>query len=212
MPDLLKSISAAEIRRRLSGTRIPSNPLAVDLSDISGRMSAILLRNLAEKLRPAAVLIPIIERRHELAVLLTERSSALKHHAGQVSFPGGGMEDGDTDIVATALREAHEEVGIHPHEVDVAGFLNPTPTITGFVVTPVIGFVRESFRLSVEPREVQAAFEVPLDFLMDSRNQEHSEREFEGNTIPVVTFQYDGHRIWGATAGMLVSLRRLLAT
>jgi 8-oxo-dGTP pyrophosphatase MutT (NUDIX family) len=210
MPDSLKAISVAKIRRRLSGTRMPKDPLAVDMADISDRMPASVVRGLTSNLRPAGVLIPIIERQKTLRVLLTERSADLRHHAGQVSFPGGGMEAHDADITATALREAHEEVGIQPHEVDIAGFLFPTPTVTGFAVTPVIGFVRETFSLRVNPAEVETAFEVPLDFLMDHRNEEHSERDFQGTTFPVVTFHYDGHRIWGATASMLVTLRRLL--
>ena len=210
MPDSLKAISAAEIRRRLSGTRMPDDPLGVDMTDISDRMPVNIVRELTNNLRPAGVLIPIIERQQSLRVLLTERSADLRHHAGQVSFPGGGMEIHDTDIIATALREAHEEVGIQPHEVDIAGYLNPTPTVTGFAVTPVVGFVRETFTLRVDPVEVDTAFEVPLDFLMDYRNEEHSERHFQGATVPVVTFYYDGHRIWGATAGMLVTLRKLL--
>lgn len=210
MPDSLQAISAAEIRRRLAGTRMPDDPLAVDMTDISNRMPQSVVRKLATDLRPAGVLIPIVERRALLSVLLTERSSNLRHHAGQVSFPGGGMEAHDADITATALREAQEEVGIESHEVDVAGYLHPTPTVTGFAVTPVIGFIRESFRLTIDPGEVQTAFEVPLDFLMDRRNEDHSEREFEGITIPVVTFHYDGHRIWGATAAMLLTLRQLL--
>jgi 8-oxo-dGTP pyrophosphatase MutT (NUDIX family) len=210
MPDSLKAISAVEIRRRLSATRMPADPLAVDMADISRRMPAGVIESLSNNLRPAGVLIPIIERRDALQVLLTERSADLRHHAGQVSFPGGGMESHDADIIATALREAQEEVGIQPYEVDIAGFLNPTPTVTGFAVTPIVGFVRETFRLKVDPTEVEKAFEVPLDFLMDYRNQEHSEREFQGATIPVVTFHYNGHRIWGATAGMLVTLRQLL--
>jgi len=210
MPDSLKAISTVEIRRRLSGTRMPEDPLAVDMTDISDRMPESVVRDLETNLRPAGVLIPIIERHQTLRVLLTERSSNLRHHPGQVSFPGGGMEAVDMDITATALREAHEEVGIQPHEVDIAGFLAPTPTVTGFAVTPVVGFVRETFTLNVDPVEVESAFEVPLDFLMDRRNEEHSEREFQGITIPVVTFHYEGHRIWGATASMLLTLRRLL--
>lgn len=210
MPDSLKAISAAEIRRRLSVTRMPKDPLAVDMTDISARMPRSVVRELTSNLRPAGVLIPIIERREVLHVLLTERSADLTHHAGQVSFPGGGMEAHDEDIAATALREAHEEVGIRPHEVDIAGFLNPTPTVTGFAVTPVVGFVRETFELRVDPGEVVRAFEVPLDFLMDFRNEEHSERDFQGARVPVVTFHYEEQRIWGATARMLITLRRLL--
>ncbi len=210
MPDSLKAISAAEIRRRLAVTRIPDNPLAVDMADISERMPTGVIKELTTNLRPAGVLIPIIERRRSLDVLLTERAGDLRHHAGQVSFPGGGMEAQDTDIAATALREAHEEVGIRPYEVDIAGFLRPTPTVTGFAVTPVVGFVRESFKLRLDPAEVERAFEVPLDFLMDYRNEEHSTRDYQGVTIPVVTFHYNGHRIWGATASILVTLRKIL--
>jgi 8-oxo-dGTP pyrophosphatase MutT (NUDIX family) len=210
MPDTLQSISAEEIRRRLSGTRMPDDPLAVDVTEMQNRLPERTVQELSANLRAAAVLIPIIERGDSLAVLLTERSAALKHHAGQVSFPGGGMETHDEDISRTALREAHEEVGIHPDEVDIAGFLHPTLTVTGFAVTPVIGFVSSEYRLQVDPEEVESAFEAPLDFLMDSRNAIHSEREFRGTTFPVTTFHYGGHQIWGATAGMLLTMRRLL--
>lgn len=210
MPDTLQSISADEIRRRLSDTRMPEDPLAVDVTEMQNRLPEKSVLELSANLRAAAVLIPIIERGGSLAVLLTERSAALKHHAGQVSFPGGGMETHDEDISRTALREAHEEVGIHPDEVDIAGFLHPTLTITGFAVTPVIGFVSSEYSLQVDPEEVESAFEAPLDFLMDSRNAVHSERDFRGTTFPVTTFHYRGHQIWGATAGMLLTMRRLL--
>jgi len=210
MPDALQSISADEIRRRLSATRMPDDPLAVDVTDMQNRLPDRTVLELSANLRAAAVLIPIIERGDSLAVLLTERSAALKHHAGQISFPGGGMETHDENISRTALREAHEEVGIRPDEVEIAGYLRPTLTVTGFAVTPVIGFVRNDFRLRVDTAEVQSAFEAPLDFLMDSRNAVHSEREFRGATFPVTTFYYDGHQIWGATAGMLLTLRQLL--
>ena len=205
-----KALSAAIIRERLSGTRMPDDPLAVDLSHMGQRFPDSLSRRLAGNLRPAGVLIPIIERSDSLAVLLTERAADLRHHAGQVSFPGGGMEAHDADIMTTALRETHEEVGIAPHEVDIAGYLEPTATITGFAVTPVIGFVSQSIELRVDPEEVERAFEVPLDFLMDRRNEEYSEREYGGAKFPVVTFHFAGHRIWGATAGIIVTLRRRL--
>ncbi|MGI9202422.1 MAG: CoA pyrophosphatase [Woeseiaceae bacterium] len=210
MPDTLKSISADEIRRRLAGTRMPDDPLAVDVTEMQNRLPDRAVRELSANLKAAAVLIPIIERGGGLAVLLTERSAALKHHAGQVSFPGGGMETHDQDISRTALREAHEEVGINAEEVEIAGFLHPTLTITGFAVTPVIGFVSSEYSLQVDPGEVESAFETPLDFLMDSRNAIHSEREFRGTTFPVTTFHYGRHRIWGATAGMILAMRRLL--
>lgn len=210
MPDRLKSISADEIRRRLSDTQMPEDPLAVDAQEMQNRLPQRAVQELSRNLRAAAVLIPIVERGDSLAVLLTERSAALRHHAGQVSFPGGGMEKHDADISRTALREAHEEVGIRPEEVEIAGFLQPTLTITGFAVTPVVGFVSSEYRLQVDPAEVESAFEAPLDFLMDSRNAVHSEREFRGTIFPVTTFHYGGHQIWGATAGMLMTMRQLL--
>jgi 8-oxo-dGTP pyrophosphatase MutT (NUDIX family) len=207
MPDVL---TARQVRQCLAGTRLPDDPLAIDVSDPGHRMPPDLVREMLPSLRPAGVLVPLIERRGALSVLLTERAADLRHHAGQVSFPGGGMEETDEDIAATALREAHEEVGIHPAEVDVAGFLRPTPTITGFAVTPVIGFVQPSFTLKLDPVEVDAAFEVPLDFLMDQGNEQYSEREHGGIVFRVVTFHFDGHRIWGATAGILTTLRTYL--
>ncbi len=210
MPETLKSITADQIRRRLSGTCMPADPLAVDVQEMQNRLPPDAVQELNRNLRAAAVLIPIVERGDTLAVLLTERSAALRHHAGQVSFPGGGMERHDADISRTALREAHEEVGIRPEEVEIAGYLQPTLTITGFAVTPVVGFVSSAYRLQVDPGEVESAFEAPLDFLMDSRNAFHSEREFRGTTFPVTTFHYGGHRIWGATAGMLMTMRSLL--
>jgi 8-oxo-dGTP pyrophosphatase MutT (NUDIX family) len=163
-----------------------------------------------ENLTPAGVLIPLIERGASLSVLLTERSADLTHHPGQVSFPGGRMEKADLNIQATALRETHEEVGIHPDSVEVCGYLEPTATGTGYAVTPVVGFVDPGFELVLDAMEVQSAFEVPLEFLMDERNQENSHRVWKGNNVPVITFHHDGYKIWGATAGMLVALRHLL--
>ena len=204
------SLTARDVRRRLAGTRRPADPLAVDFPTTREWLPEAVATKLARNLRPAGVLIPLIERHEDLVVLLTERSPDLKHHAGQVSFPGGGMEHHDEDIVATALRETHEEVGIVPDRVDIAGYLAPTPTITGFAVTPVVGFVHPDADVEVDTSEVAAAFEVPLAFLLDPGNEEHSVREFEGHRFPVVTFHYAGHRIWGATAGMIVMLRKLL--
>ena len=205
-----KNLTADRIRRQLAGTRIPADPLAVDFTHLGNPMPAAMVERLRPSLRAAGVLIPIVNRPESPSVLLTERSADLKHHAGQVSFPGGGMEDHDEDIVATALRETHEEVGIMPSEVDIAGYLEPVATITGYAVTCVVGLVEPTVRLVRDPVEVETIFEVPLAFLMDRGNAEMTEREYEGSRFPVVTFHYAGHRIWGATAGMLVSLSEML--
>jgi 8-oxo-dGTP pyrophosphatase MutT (NUDIX family) len=145
-----------------------------------------------------------------LSVLLTRRSAALRYHASQVSFPGGRMELGDADIQATALREAWEEVGIQPSDVEVAGYLEPTPTITGYAVTAVVGLVRPGIELCIDPAEVERAFEVPLAYLLDAQNQRASEREWNGVRVPIVEFHFASERIWGATANILVNLRRCL--
>jgi 8-oxo-dGTP pyrophosphatase MutT (NUDIX family) len=203
-------ITAGHVRERLAGTRIPSDPLAVDMPPRSHEWPDELRRMMCEDLKPAGVLIPILDYREGLSVLLTQRSPDLKTHAGQVSFPGGSMESADADIAATALRETHEEVGIRPDQVDVAGYLHPMLTVTGYAVTPVVGLIQPNISLRLDESEVQHAFEVPLSFLLDESNQRLSERELHGVTVPIVEFNYSEQRIWGATASMLVALRKLL--
>ena len=203
-------ISAAQIRRTFSGTRLPLDPTRPVMPRESERWPEKFLERASQGLTAAGVLVPLIDRQAGPSVLLTQRSTQLRIHAGQVSFPGGRMEESDSDIVATALREAHEEVGIHPRSVEVAGYLDPSPTVTGYAVTPVIGLVERSVSIVIDPVEVEAAFEVPLDFFLDESNQGHSTREFEGVTLNIVEFNYAGHRIWGATATMLLQLRKRL--
>lgn len=200
-------ITADVIRQGLARTTRPDDPLAVDFTHMGARMPQAMIDQLQPRLRAAGVLIPVIDRPEAPSVLLTERSKDLKHHAGQVSFPGGGMESCDEDIVATALRETHEEVGIAPRHVDIVGCLEPVATITGYAVTCVVGIVPGSVKWEADPLEVDEIFEVPLSFLLDEANLEVTEREFEGAQLPVASFHYEGHQIWGATAGMLVCLR-----
>jgi len=161
-------------------------------------------------LTPAGVLVPVMERPDGLSILLTQRAADLKHHAGQVSFPGGRLEEHDADVRAAALRETHEEVGIEPRLVDVIGYLRSMPTITGFAVTPVIGLIRDGIDLVVDRTEVDYAFEVPLDFLLDEANDRLCDREFEGHQFKLVEFHFGGERIWGATAYMLLAFRKFL--
>ena len=200
-------ITADDIRQGLARTTMPDDPLAVDFTHMGARMPQAMIDQLKPRLRAAGVLITVVDRPEAPSVLLTERSKALKHHAGQVSFPGGGMESCDEDIVATALRETHEEVGIAPRHVDIAGCLEPVATSTGYAVTCVVGIVPESVKWEADPLEVDEIFEVPLSFLLDEANLEVTERVFEGAQLPVASFHYAGHQIWGATAGMLVCLR-----
>ncbi len=205
-------LTADEIRRRLAGTRPPDNLLDVAAGHTAQRLPQTLLSKLTGELTPAGVLIPIIEREDALDVLLTVRSPGLKHHAGQISFPGGRMEPQDAGIVDTALRETEEEVGIPAAKVEIAGFLEPMATVTGYAVTPVIGLVQPAVELTLDPAEVDEVFEVPLAFLLDSANEEQGERDVRGTRVPVVSFTWAQYRIWGATASMLVALRTKLAT
>ncbi len=165
---------------------------------------------LAGPLRPAGVLIPVMQRPTGLTILLTQRARALRIHAGQASFPGGRMEARDPDVQATALRETHEEVGIEPSHVDVIGYLQAMPTITGFAVTPVVGVVDAGAEVVVDPNEVDYTFEVPLDFLLDKSNDRLVDREWGGQRFRLKEFHYDGERVWGATAYMLVAFRKYL--
>jgi len=208
--DPCSPLSAARIRQRLANTRLPADPLKVVLPSELPRWPAPLQRKLTSNLKPAGVLIPIIERADQLSVLLTRRAANLKHHASQISFPGGRMEPGDADIEATALRETEEEVGIAPRQVEIAGYLEPSATVTGYAVTAVVGLLQSDFELIIDRSEVEAVFEVPLSFLMERGNQEHSERKFEGVMVPIVEFNYQQWRIWGATASILMVLRNKL--
>jgi 8-oxo-dGTP pyrophosphatase MutT (NUDIX family) len=157
-------------------------------------------------LKPAAVLVPLIDRPDEPFVLFTQRTSHLAHHAGQVSFPGGHIEPEDGGPIETALRETEEEIGLHRRHVDVIGRLDTYVTRTGFVVTPVVGVVSPPFTLKPDQNEVSEIFEVPLSFLLDRQNHQHCSADLDGVTRYFWAMPYGRHYIWGATAGMLVNL------
>ena len=205
-----EKLDAATLARRLAGTAAPADPRLVELPESTLGWPRDLVEELEADLKPAAVLIPVFERDEGLTVLLTERSAELKHHAGQIAFPGGRMEPDDDDIGVTALRETHEEVGIAPAHVSIAGYLEPMPTVTGFAVTPVVGLVAASASLQIDRTEVSATFEVPLDFLLDEANQRRGVRHYRGRELPLIEFHYSGYRIWGATAHMLIRFRKIV--
>lgn len=166
-----------------------------------------LLPDQGASLRPAAVLVGLVDRGDGIQVLLTRRTEALRHHAGQISFPGGRIEGTDASPIAAALREAHEEVGLHPLDVEPLGYLDPFVTITGFHVFPVVARVAPSFSPVIDPSEVAEAFEAPFDFLMAPDNERRFEVDYRGGKRTLVEFLFNEHRIWGATAAMLVNFR-----
>jgi len=161
--------------------------------------------------RPAAVLCPLVARDNAINVVLTRRASHLKHHAGQVCFPGGKVDTGDASPLATALREAREEIGLMADQVEVLGTLDPYHTSTGFRVTPFVGLVAPAWRPVADPNEVEEVFETPLDFLMDPANHQRHHREWQGARRYFYAMPWGEHYIWGATAGMLRGLSDRLA-
>lgn len=164
-----------------------------------------------QPLTPAAVLVPIINRPTGLTVLLTLRTAHLRDHAGQVSFPGGRCEPEDATSIDTALRESAEEVGLRRDQVEVIGILPEYITSTAFRVTPVVGLVSPPLNLKLDDFEVADVFEPPLDFLLDSANFRREFREYRGVERAYWAVPWRDYFIWGATAGMLVSLRESLA-
>ncbi|MDP2133115.1 MAG: CoA pyrophosphatase [Sulfuritalea sp.] len=158
----------------------------------------------------AAVLVPVIVRETGLTMLLTQRTAHLRDHAGQVSFPGGRCEQSDASAEATALREAEEEVGIAASQVEILGRLPEYRTGTGFVITPVVGLVTPPLNLKLDDFEVAEVFEPPLDFLLDSANHQRQSIEVRGVRHEYWAMPWQGYFIWGATAGMLVTLHRFL--
>ncbi|HEX6414455.1 MAG TPA: CoA pyrophosphatase [Burkholderiales bacterium] len=191
-------LDLAELRRRLAA-RSPLE-FAVYGDDGVGRVGTTA----------AAVLIPVIAQAQGLTVLFTQRTQHLKSHSGQVSFPGGRAEPGDASAEFTALREAQEEIGLALERVEILGRLPEYHTRTGFRVTPVIGLIQPPLELTPDPREVESVFEVPLSFLLDPANRQRRTRELQGRSVGFYVFEYQGHMIWGATAGMLVNLHKML--
>lgn len=181
------------------------------LSPQPGVHGAVLEAGLDDAtLTPAAILFPIVLHAGQPTVLLTQRTAHLRDHAGQISFPGGRMEAKDEGPVAAALRETEEEIGLSSRHVEIVGFLPDYRTGTGFCVTPVVAFVTPPFELQPDPFEVAEIFEVPLAFLLDPANHRQHEIQWRGRLRKYHAMPYGERYIWGATAGMIVSLCRRL--
>ncbi|GGC80633.1 CoA pyrophosphatase [Chelatococcus reniformis] len=162
--------------------------------------------------KPAAVLIPVV-RHPEATVLLTQRATALRDHAGQVAFPGGKIDREDASALAAALREAEEEIGLDRRFVTPIGYLDPYISGTGYRIMPVVALVEPGFNLTLNPVEVDAAFEVPLSFLMEPLNHQRHAREWHGQLRHYYAMPFGERYIWGATAGIIRNLyQRLYGT
>lgn len=189
------------------------------LMDALARPAPAAARNLSDGFRlpgregtptPAAVLVPLVNRAEGLQVLLTQRSADLPNHPGQISFPGGRIEASDASVDAAALREATEEVGLPSARVSVLGHLSEYETVTGYRVTPVVGWIEPPFPVTPDPVEVADVFEVPLAFLLDPANQQRHFRMLGALRRDFWAIPYGERFIWGATAAMLMILDRTL--
>jgi 8-oxo-dGTP pyrophosphatase MutT (NUDIX family) len=195
-------VDLAEFRRRLAAASAPAASVYGDDGAQERQAAGVT---------PAAVLVPVVDHPDGPTVLFTRRTAQLKKHSGQISFPGGRAEPSDPSIEFTALRETLEEIGLPPDKVEVIAALPEYFTRTGFRVTPVVGVVRPPLELVPDAREVDEIFEVPLAFLLDAGNHRRASREIGGRTAHYYEIEHNGRVIWGATAGMIVNLYRMLA-
>jgi 8-oxo-dGTP pyrophosphatase MutT (NUDIX family) len=194
-------VDLAEFRRRLAAAPTPAASLYGDEGAAERQAAGVTA---------AAVLVAVIDHPGGATVLFTRRTAHLTAHSGQISFPGGRAEPDDPSVDATALREAQEEVGLAPESIVVIARLPEYFSRTGFRVTPVVGVVKPPLELVPDAREVDEVFEVPLAFLLDPANHRRASREFGGRTAHYFEIEHNGRVIWGATAGMIVNLYRML--
>jgi 8-oxo-dGTP pyrophosphatase MutT (NUDIX family) len=202
--DAVPAFSAADFRRRVEAHIADGPGHFLDYGD--HRINPGIQADLdAIELKDAAVLVPVIDDGDVAHVIFTKRTSSLRKHSGQIAFPGGKLDRGETAEFA-ALREAEEEIGLSRHFVHVIGHLPPIPVLSGFRITPVLGIVRRGFELTLNPAEVEHVFEVPLSFLMDPCNHLRESTSFRGFERHYYVMPYRERRIWGITAGIVRSL------
>lgn len=203
-----RALSAADLARVLHPLDGVPTARGWNIDELDGLLAA------DAPLREAAVLVGLVRRESGLQTVLTLRTDTLRHHAGQVSFPGGRLEPEDGGPLRAALREAQEEIGLLPAQAEPLGYLDPLATITGYRVVPVVAMLDPGFRPVPDPGEVAAVFEAPLDFLMTPGRLRRVDIEFGGRMRHVL--EYDSladapaHRIWGVTASVLLNLREHL--
>ncbi|MDP3859603.1 MAG: CoA pyrophosphatase [Stagnimonas sp.] len=196
----------AGLRAALSGSHEHAPRPMVDL-ELPALVRKALLPSMA-LLKPAAVLVPLLRRDAGLSVLLTRRADTLRHHRGQISFPGGRRDPEDQSFADCALREAEEEVALPRAQVEVIGYLDDYPTVSRYLVTPVVALVQPPPAFRFDPGEVAEVFEIPLSAVLDRGRFQRGMLNRDGFRLPFLELQHESWRIWGATAGMLWDLSR----
>ncbi|MGC6472578.1 MAG: CoA pyrophosphatase [Parvibaculales bacterium] len=200
------------LKKRLHERILPTAPTVAALMTARGQtgdfdLNADVPESARKRsLKPAAVLVPIIAYEEGAKVLFIRRAEKLTSHSGQIALPGGRVDADDETVAAAALREAQEEVGLNPDLVEVLGYGDTYETYTGYCIVPVVGLVQPGFDMLINPDEVADAFEVPLAHLMDRRNHVVESDQFNGRERFFYTMPYEGHYIWGVTAGMIRNL------
>jgi 8-oxo-dGTP pyrophosphatase MutT (NUDIX family) len=200
----------ARILRRFQGSEPKHELTDWQLLGVDAERVMKLQRHFPANPIPAAVLVPLVDRPEGLGILLTQRASQLAKHAAQVSFPGGRLEESDPDVASAALREAQEEIGLDPARVRVFGYLPDHLVISGYRVTPVLSLVTPPFTIEPNPAEVETVFEVPVAYVFDARNHKARLRRVGDEDMLLHDIPWQGLNIWGATAGMLLTLVRMV--
>ena len=198
------------LQARLQAAQARQQPVSSMRAAPGSALSSELAKRLAGPHQRAAVLIGLRERAGQTAVLLTQRATHLARHAGQIAFPGGRIEPGDSGATAAALREAHEEIGLHPASVEVVGRLGDHLTGTGFAVTPIVGYIPADFAARPDPAEVAGVFEIPLEVVFGPQGLRECVHERYGTRLRGFELHYEGRHVWGATAAMLQTIRKIL--
>ena len=199
-PDSPASFDAVRLRRAVRRLDDPPSAPGWNAGELVDAIEFMVPR------RAAAVLVPLVHRGDALSILFTRRNEHLRQHAGQISFPGGGVEGIDADVIAAALRETGEEIGIAPALVEPFGYLDCFDTVSGYCVTPVVGFVGGDYSVQLQSEEVDEVFEVPLSFILDPRSLRRERILWRGRERDIFAFEWEGRRIWGATAAILKNL------
>ena len=171
---------------------------------------SVLKKKYTDKLIQASVMVLFLYANNTISLLLTKRSEKLNDHAGEICFPGGRWAPEDKSLTCTAFRETHEEIGVNKERIEVIGFLKSVPTLTGYLIHPVIGVLDSDSSITIDPSEVDSYFLAPLSFFLYTNNKKKKLHHIKSIKIPVYEYQFEGYRIWGATAAIISSLCKTL--